>query len=175
MDEWMTFGELMHGDFVIVNEEADDSAQQELDRTGKPIAVVVDDAGEVSGVWSVEGRRNAIVASSGTSAADIISSPFLRGELIRTGAHIVVVSDAGPVGVVPAPRYAQYLAFERGLPFSSLSEAAVGDSGMPGDPVLSRLVIYCKVCGTRNLLESFVEGRTLCANPKPSLHALVRR
>jgi hypothetical protein len=175
MDESMTLGELMHRKFVILDEGDDDSVRQKLDRTGKPIAVMVDHAGEVSGVWSGEGRGTAIVASADTPAEDIAGSGSLLSELNRRGAAIVVLSDVHPVGVVPVARFAEYLAVERGLQFNTLSEAAVGDATLAGDYTQSRLVIVCKVCGARNVLRSWVEGVTLCTNPAPSPHVLVRR
>jgi hypothetical protein len=175
MAELMPLGELMHRDFVVLDEREDDSVRQRLQPTGKPIAVMVDHAGEVSGVWSGIGRGTAIIASADTLAEDIAGSDFLLRELNRNGAAIVVLSDVHPVGVIPAARFAEYLADERGLRFNTMSEAAVGDAGLPGSYAQPRLVIVCKICGTRNELRSWVEGVTLCTSPVPSPHVLVRR
>jgi hypothetical protein len=174
MAESMPLGELMHRDFVVLDEGDDDSVRQKLHPTGKPIAVIVDHAGEISGVWSGVGRGTAIVASADTPAADIARSGSLLREL-RKGAAIVVLSDVHAVGVIPAVRFAEYLNDEQRLRFNTMGEAAVGDTVLAGGNTQPRLVIVCKVCGTRNELREWVEGVTLCANPAPSPHVLVRR
>jgi hypothetical protein len=175
MAERITLGELMDRNFVVLGEGDDDSVRHRLDRTGDPIAVMVDHAGEVSGLWSGEGRGTAIIASPNTPAEDIAGSGTLLREMNRAGTAIVVVSDVQPVGVVSVTSFAQYLAVELGLQFSTLSEAAVGDAGLGGDYIPGQLVIVCKVCGTRNVRRSWVEGVALCANPAPPQHILVRR
>lgn len=175
MAKSMPLGELMHRDFAVVEDEDDESVQRKLRPTGKPIAVMVDPAGQVCGVWSAAGRGAPIVASADTPAEDIAGSGSLVRELSRTGAAIVVLSGVKPVGVIPAARFGEYLTDQRGLRVNELSEQAVGDAVLAGGYTQSKLVIVCKVCGTRNELRSWIDGVTICANPAPPPHVLVRR
>jgi hypothetical protein len=176
MAEPMSLKELMTHDFVVLGEgDDDDSIRRELQPAGVPIAVMVDPAGQVCGVWGEQGRGTPIVASADTPVEDIAGSGFLLKELNREGAAVVVLEGDDPVGVVPAARFAEYLADERGLRVTSLGEMAAGDSGLAGGYRQSLLVIVCATCGARNQLRSFVEGTTLCTNPEPPPHVLVRR
>jgi len=174
MAEPMPLGELMSREFAILSEGDDDSMQRKLQPTGKPIAVVVDSAGQVRSVWSEEGRGTPIVASTDTPAEDIAGSGSLLKELNRKGAAIVVLSEIHPVGVVSAVRFAEYLADQRGLRVNTLGEVAAGDAGLAGGYSQGLLVIVCKTCGARNELRSWIEGTTLCTNPAPAPHVLVR-
>ena len=175
MAEPMSLGELMTRNFVVLNEGDDDSIQRELQPARVQIAVMVDPAGQVSSVWCGQGRGTTIVASADTPVEDIAGSGDLLKELNRKGAAVVVLEDDHPVGVVPAARFAEYFADERGLRVTSLGEMAPGDSGLAGGYSQSLLVIVCKTCGTRNQLRSWIEGTTLCTNPEPPPHVLVRR
>jgi hypothetical protein len=175
MRESLPLGELMHRDFVVLHDEDDDVVLRKLQAVSKPVAVIVNHSGDVVGVWSrVGGRGTPIVASTDTPVEDIAESGVLLRELSRNGSAIVVRSGTEPVGVVPAGTIAEYLAVQRGLRVAILGEVAAGDSGLAGGHTQSLLVIVCGVCGTRNELQSWVEGVTLCQNPAPP-HVLVRR
>jgi hypothetical protein len=178
MADPVRLGELMDSDFAVFDDGDDASMQQNLRMSGKRMAVLVDSAGQVCGVWSVVGRGTPIVASAETPAydiADLDDSSSLMGELNRRGTSIVVLSEARPVGVVSAYRFAEYLDDRRVLRFGVPGEAATGDARLAGNYTQGRLVIVCKVCGTRNELRSWIEGVTRCANPAPPPHVLVRR
>jgi hypothetical protein len=170
----VSLGELMSSDFVVVGDGDDDSIRHELGPAGQPVAVVVDPGGRVSGVWSAEGRGTPIITAADTPAEDIATSASLLTELTRTGGAIVVLSGSRPVGVIPAQRFAEYLAGERGLRVTTLGETAAGDSLLAGGYQQSLLVIVCGTCGWRNELRSWVEGVTRCANPAPPAHLLTR-
>jgi len=171
----MPLREMMHGDFALLAEGDKASLQRELSSGGQPIVVTVDPAGQVSEVWSGQGRGTPIVASADTPAEDIAASSSLLRELNREGAAIVVVSDDRPIGIVLPDRFAEYLVEGRSLRVNTLNESAPGDAGLAGDYTQSKLIVVCKTCGTRNALRSWVEGVTICANPAPPRHVLVRR
>jgi hypothetical protein len=175
MTDPVRLGELMNGDFVILAEGGDDSTRQELQLAGQQMAVTINRAGQVCSVWSAEGRGTPIVASTTTPAADIAEAGSLVGELTRKGTAIVVLSEARPVGVISAGRFARYLADERGTRLRTFGEVTVGDAGLAGPYTQGHLVIFCNVCGWRNQLRSWTEGVTRCTNPAPPEHVLVRR
>jgi hypothetical protein len=174
MADPIRLGELMSRDFVILEEGDDDSARQ-LELTGKQMAVTVDPAGQVCSVWSTDGRGTAIVAATATPAADIAEEGSLLEALHRKGTAIVVLSDARPAGVIAANDFAGYLEGVGDELFRTFGDVAPGDAGLAGAYTQGLLVIICGMCGTRNVLRSWVEGVTCCVNPTPPEHVLVRR
>lgn len=175
MAEPVPLGELMSRDFVIFSERGGIPPGRKLDTAGRPMAVVVDPGGQVSGVWMPSGRGACILTWADTPAQDIAGSSSLMRELTRERAAIVVLSgDDDPAGVISPTRFTDYLAAHDQLLATKNADASVGDAQLPGGYRQSLLVIICGTCGWRNELRSWIEGLTSCGNPAPPAHVLTR-
>lgn len=175
MAEPPSLGDLMSRDFVVVREGDNDSPGLELGPAGQASAVAIDSEGRVSRAWSGGNGGMAIIAWPDTPVADIVGSSTLHRELIRGNAAIVVLFRDGPAGIISAERFNTYVATQREPPVTKSGDISAKDSLLAGDYQQSLLVVICNVCGWRNELRSWVEGRTPCANIAPPPHVLARR
>jgi hypothetical protein len=129
----------------------------ELAGSGRRFGVVTNENGEPTLLLTRDGPAPAVQIHADAPMQRTLSRDVLG--LLNSGVPgLVVVRDAGPVGILSADTVSDYA-----MAHVAVRSGLMGDVELHGDPPVSRLKLTCTTCGTVNTVPFFVEGETRCS------------